>query len=232
MTFELSAEQLTLRDRARAFADTLRARAADIDHDGVVADDFVREARALYADDLLSLAVAIEEIAAANPAVAIAAAARKGSTRPIGLSGLRGALALDNSLHAQLVLAAVALGIGRSARDAALALCRSNSTLVSDAGVEKPHWAIADAATELEAARLLTYKAARTTSEVDIALARLMANVAAGRAVDAALRIGGAEALKEGSVIERLSRDVRAIALVLGTEEDQRSVAAEGLLPS
>jgi alkylation response protein AidB-like acyl-CoA dehydrogenase len=45
------------------------------------------------------------------------------------------------------------------------------------------------------------------------------------------VRIVGAEAVNAGHVIERVSRDVRTLSIVLGTEEDQRAVAADGLFP-
>jgi alkylation response protein AidB-like acyl-CoA dehydrogenase len=105
------------------------------------------------------------------------------------------------------------------------------STATTGTHVDKPHWVVADVATDLDAARLLTYKAARTTSDVDIAIARLLASAAATRAVDAAIRIVGPPALTAGSVVERLSRDVRAVSVLIGTEEEQRAVAAEGLFP-
>ena len=90
---------------------------------------------------------------------------------------------------------------------------------------------MADVATDLEAARLLTYRAAGTKATADIALARLLASAAAQRAVDAAVRVAGASALAEGSALERLARDVRVLSVLLGTEERHRTIAAEGLLP-
>jgi alkylation response protein AidB-like acyl-CoA dehydrogenase len=103
-------------------------------------------------------------------------------------------------------------------------------------GEEKPHWVLADAATEIEAARVMTMQAAQTLAgdegSTGVALARLMASTAAQHAVDAALRIAGADGLREGAFLERLARDVRAVSLVLGTEEDQRAVAAQGLFES
>ena len=89
---------------------------------------------------------------------------------------------------------------------------------------------------DLEAARLLTRSAARVVDsnqvgQASIAIARLMASSAARTAVDAAVRIAGPRGYREGSLLERLTRDVRAISLLLGTEEDHRSLAAEELLP-
>jgi hypothetical protein len=232
MTFELSAEHLALRDRARAVAAVVKDAASEIDRTAAVSAEMIQEAAAVCGGDPLGLVVGVEELAAASAAVAICAARRPSSSAaPFGLAGLRGAAALDESPRSQLVLTATALGIARSAVERALDEIRQTGA-VAGADVEKPHWVVADTATEVEAARLLTYKAARTASDADIALARLMASSAAQRAVDTALRVAGPKALQEGSVLERLSRDVRAVALVLGTEERQRAVAAEGLLPT
>jgi alkylation response protein AidB-like acyl-CoA dehydrogenase len=63
-------------------------------------------------------------------------------------------------------------------------------------------------------------------------MARLTASRAAQHAVDAALRMTGADGLREGAMLERLARDVRAVALLLGTEEDQRAAVAAGVLPA
>jgi hypothetical protein len=229
MDFALSPDHAAVQERARSVAAAVRGHAAEIDRTGAVPLETAHEA-AGGTDEPLEIVLWTEEIASASAAVALTAASLKRGTETMALSGLRGARTLENTPRSQLVLAAAALGIGRSAIEAALAEVRE-ATATPGADVEKPHWVVADAATELEAARLLTYKAARTMSDADIALARLMATGAADRAVGAALRVIGPEALKEGSVLERLSRDVRTIALVLGTEEHQRAVAADGLFP-
>jgi hypothetical protein len=231
MMFDLSPAQQAARDNARAFAtDTVHACAATIDREATIPADVARGAAALVAGDPLSAVLAIEELAAASPAVALSAAGARGSGTPLGLAGLRGVTSLDHSPRTQLALAAVALGIGKAAITMALAELKQ-STALAGAEVEKPHWVVSDAATEVEAARLLTYKAAHTNADADIALARLMATTASHRAIDAALRVTGATGVQEGAALERLARDARAASLIMGTEEDQRATAADGLLP-
>jgi alkylation response protein AidB-like acyl-CoA dehydrogenase len=233
MTFELSPEHQAARERARAFAaDIVRPAAADIDRMGRVPDAIVTaEGLALADADLLALAVMTEEIAVASASAALSAAL--GAHGDAGGAGLRGAPVPDRSARAQVVLTAVALGVGRAALDQALAQLRDASA--HPGGEEKPHWAVADVATELEAARLLAFKAAAShagdRSEVEIAMARLMATSGAGHAVDVALRLGGSDAFAAGSTLERLARDARAVALVAGGEEALRAVASAGLLP-
>lgn len=228
MMFELSPEQVAARDKARAFAGTLAGQAAEIDASAVVPADVAREVTAMSAGHLSTLVLAVEEIAAASPAAATSAVAASGGSA-LAMTGLRGAFAVEASTRGHLALAAVALGIGRAAVEAALRELRDAAAGARD--VEKPHWVVADAATELDAARLLTYKAAQTGADADVALARLMASAAAARAVDAAVRVVGQGSLMQGSEVERLARDVRAVSVLVGTEEDQRTVAAEGLLP-
>ena len=95
---------------------------------------------------------------------------------------------------------------------------------------------LADMMTELDAARLLVYRAAylkdagveRVTREASEA--KLFATEAAGRIIDSALQIHGGAGLVRGSVIERLYRDVRALRIYEGTSEIQKLVIAGQLL--
>lgn len=95
---------------------------------------------------------------------------------------------------------------------------------------------LADMATELDAARLMVYRAAylkdtgaepvtREASE-----AKLFATEVAGRIVDSAVQIHGGYGLVRGSIVERLYRDVRALRIYEGTSEIQKLVIASQLL--
>jgi alkylation response protein AidB-like acyl-CoA dehydrogenase len=236
MTFELSPDLLEARERARTLAAAeIQPLAAAIDRDAAVPDAVARAAEgAIVARDALSLVVTVEEIAAASGAVALNAALPGRSGAALGLAGLRGAVAIEDSPRAQLALAAVALGLGRAALQSALGMLKE-ATANRGTHTDAPHWVVADVATEIDGARLLAYKAAQSDGREDaaseIAMARLLASGAAGRAVDAALRIAGAEGYRDGAPLERLARDIRAVAVLHGTEERQRAQAAEGLLP-
>jgi alkylation response protein AidB-like acyl-CoA dehydrogenase len=227
MTFDLSSESLAARDRARALAQVVRSQSAEIDRAAAVPAELAHQVAALAVKDALTTVVVVEEIAMGSAAVAAELVA--GSGPNLLLSGMRGARALDDTPQSQLALAAIALGVGRAALESVLDEVR-HAAPMSD-HIEKPRWLVADVATDLDAARLLTYKAAGTMAAADIAVARLLASVAAQRAVDAAIRVAGANALADGSALERLSRDVRVLSVLLGTEERHRSIAAEGLLP-
>jgi alkylation response protein AidB-like acyl-CoA dehydrogenase len=95
---------------------------------------------------------------------------------------------------------------------------------------------LADMMTELDAARLLVYRAAylkdagvaRVTREASEA--KLYATEAAGRIVDSAVQIHGGAGLVRGHRVERLYRDVRALRIYEGTSEIQKLVIAGQLL--
>jgi acyl-CoA dehydrogenase len=95
---------------------------------------------------------------------------------------------------------------------------------------------LADMITELDAARLLVYRAAyvkdqgtaRVTREASEA--KLFATEAACRIIDSAVQIHGGAGLVRGSVVERLYRDVRALRIYEGTSEIQKLIIAGQLM--
>jgi acyl-CoA dehydrogenase len=95
---------------------------------------------------------------------------------------------------------------------------------------------LADMITELDAARLLVYRAAylkdtgagRVSREASEA--KLYATEAASRIIDQAVQIHGGAGLVQGSVVERLYRDVRALRIYEGTSEIQKLIIASQLL--
>lgn len=95
---------------------------------------------------------------------------------------------------------------------------------------------LADMITELDAARLLVYRAAylKDTSRVRVSReaseAKLFATEAACRIIDQAVQIHGGSGLVRGSIVERLYRDVRALRIYEGTSEIQKLVIANQLL--
>jgi hypothetical protein len=242
MTFELTADQQAARERARAFAqERLAASAASIDQQGTIAADMLRELQTSLAagrDDATTLAVTVEEVAVISAAAAAAGALGQAAqaAAPADASGLRGFAPPETSdTRGRLIFAAVACGIGRAAIDAALEVLRDTARGAHDQ--EKPHWVVADAATEVEAARMLTFSAAQGIGDQAggdglVAMAKLAATRAAAQAVDAALRVAGPGAFVRGTLLERLTRDVHALSLIMGTEEDLRATAAQALLPN
>ena len=92
-----------------------------------------------------------------------------------------------------------------------------------------------DSATDLAAARLLTWKAAdakdrQERSTFEASMAKLAASEAAHRAADRAMQILASAGYRRGSLVERLFRDVRATEIYQGTSEAQRMIIAETVL--
>ena len=133
-------------------------------------------------------------------------------------------------------IAAQALGIGEAALGQAIAHAKSRKQFGGPiADHEAIQWMLADSATELAAARLLTWKAAdakdrQETAAFEAATAKLAASEAAHRAADRAMQILASAGYRRGSVVERLFRDVRATEIYQGTSEAQRMIIAEHIL--
>ena len=96
--------------------------------------------------------------------------------------------------------------------------------------------ALADMQTDLDAARLLVYRAAWLTDRQDgrvtreASSAKLFATEAAQRIVDTAVQLHGGQGVVRGTAVERLYREVRALRLYEGTSEIQRLIIADQML--
>ena len=93
---------------------------------------------------------------------------------------------------------------------------------------------LADMATELAAARMLTLKAGGPRPGrpglLDASMAKLSASEAAHKAADKAMQILASAGYRRGSPVERLFRDVRATEIYQGTSEAQRMIIAANVL--
>jgi alkylation response protein AidB-like acyl-CoA dehydrogenase len=136
----------------------------------------------------------------------------------------------------RIAIAAQALGIGEAALAEAIAYAKTRQAFGQPiANYQAIQWMLADRATELEAARMLTWKAAaaKDTQErvtLEASMAKLAASEAAHRAADRAMQILASAGYRRGSVVERLFRDVRATEIYQGTSEAQRMIIAGALL--
>jgi butyryl-CoA dehydrogenase len=136
----------------------------------------------------------------------------------------------------RVAIAAQALGIGGAALDQAVAHAKTRRQFGEPiANRQAIQWILADMATELEAARLLTMKAAvakdvQEKSSLESSMATLAASEAAHKAADRAMRILASAGYRRGTLVERLLRDVRAIEIYQGTSEAQRMVIAASIL--
>ena len=136
----------------------------------------------------------------------------------------------------RVAIAAQALGIGQAALDEAVAYAKQRKQFGQPiANYQAIQWMLADMATELAAARLLTLKAAtakdrQEKSALEASMAKLAASEAAHKAADKAMQILASAGYRRGSVVERLFRDVRATEIYQGTSEAQRMIIAANIL--
>lgn len=149
--------------------------------------------------------------------------------------GLRLALQTLDVFRASV--GAAACGMARRALDESLLYARSREQFGKPiSGHQLIQGKLADMATDLDAARLLVFRAAylkdtaaeRSTREASEA--KLFATEAANRIVDQAVQIHGGSGLVRGTVVERLYRDVRALRIYEGTSEIQKLIIANELL--
>jgi len=136
----------------------------------------------------------------------------------------------------RVAIAAQALGIGAAALDEAIAYAKTREQFGQPIGnYEAIQWMLADMATELAAARMLTLKAAaakdtQATSGFEASMAKLAASEAAHKAADKAMQVLASAGYRRGSIVERLFRDVRATEIYQGTSEAQRMIIAANIL--
>ena len=133
-------------------------------------------------------------------------------------------------------VAAAALGFARCAFDAALERARARrigAGTLADLAVTQA--TLADMATTIDSAALLTYRAAWQRDQGlnvtrEAAMAKLAATEGAQRVIDAAVQIFGGEGVRRGNVAERLYREIRALRIYEGASEVQRVIIARELL--
>ncbi|MFY7972930.1 MAG: acyl-CoA dehydrogenase family protein [Rubrivivax sp.] len=134
-------------------------------------------------------------------------------------------------------VAAAALGFARRALDEALVQARGRRMLGATlADLQLTQATLGDMATDIDAAALLTYRAAwqrdvlggRTTRSA--AMAKLVATESAQQVIDRALQLHGGRGVQVGSMVERLYREIRALRIYEGASEVQRLIVGRDLL--
>jgi len=136
----------------------------------------------------------------------------------------------------RISIAAMALGLGYGALDMATAYAKERKQFgkaISE--FQAIQWMLADSKTELDAAALLTYRAASLADRglpfaVEAAMAKLFASEAATRACNKSLQIHGGYGYTREFNVERHLRDVKICEIGEGTSEVQRMVVAKSLL--
>ena len=132
----------------------------------------------------------------------------------------------------RVLLAAAGLGMGRRAIRESLEAAKGYGR-TGAGGEQTVQGLLADSATELDAAKLLTWKAASSSapSLAEASMAKLAVTEATQHAVARATQIIGSTSFRRGHIIEQLSQDVRALELFAGRTEALREAVALETLP-
>ncbi len=154
----------------------------------------------------------------------------------IGEEGEGFKIALAAIDASRVSVAAQALGIAQAAYESAVNYSRERKQFGNElARLQAIQWMIADMATEIDAARLLTYRAAWLIHQKkdflkEAAMAKLFASEASHRVCHKALQIFGGYGYIKDFPVERYYRDQRITEIYEGTSEMQRWTIARQIL--
>ncbi len=133
---------------------------------------------------------------------------------------------------------AAAVGMARRALDETVARVRARVQFGKPLAEQQlVQAAIADMATELDAASLLVFRAAWEKDHADdaragavsVAMAKMYATEAAQRVIDRGVQLFGGLGVSSGSVVERLYREIRPLRIYEGTTEIQKLIIGGAL---
>jgi len=155
----------------------------------------------------------------------------------LGEEGKGFRVALEGIDASRVSIAAQALGIAQAAYDAAVAYAKERKQFGVELGrLQAIQWMISDMATDIDAARLLIYRAAWQTKKEghapakEAAMAKLFASEAAHRVCHKAVQIFGGYGYTKDFPVERYYRDQRITEIYEGTSEMQRWTIARQVL--
>jgi butyryl-CoA dehydrogenase len=154
----------------------------------------------------------------------------------VGAEGQGFKIALGTLDMGRLGLAAHSMGIAQRLLDACVRYAKERKQFGKPIAANQAiQWMLADAATEIHAARLMVYDCAARADRGEritqrAAMTKLFATEMLGRVADAAVQIHGGMGYMRELWIERAYRDARITRIYEGTSEVQRMVIAGGLL--
>ena len=154
----------------------------------------------------------------------------------LGKEGEGTTIAFSSLDHSRIGIAAQSIGISERALQEAVTFAKQRDAFgkkITD--LQAIQFMIADMSTLLDAARLLTYKAAELCSREkpfskEASMAKLFASEAANKIAYMALQIHGGYGYSKEFFIEQIYRDARVLPIYEGTSEIQRLVIARSLL--
>jgi alkylation response protein AidB-like acyl-CoA dehydrogenase len=154
----------------------------------------------------------------------------------LGAEGEGFRIALATLDGGRIGIAAQALGIAQGCLEESLAYAKERQQFGQPiSNFQAIQWMLADMATEIDAARLMIYRAAwlaqqgKTVTQ-EAAMAKVFASEAANRIAYKAIQIFGGYGYTKEFSVERFFRDARITTLYEGTSEIQRLVIARALL--
>jgi alkylation response protein AidB-like acyl-CoA dehydrogenase len=153
----------------------------------------------------------------------------------LGQEGQGFELAMKGLDGGRIGIAAQSIGVAQAALDAAVSYAREREQFgVKISKFQGLRWMIADMATELEAARQLTYSAAAMkdrgeTYTQQASMAKLFASEMVNRVTGQALQIHGGYGYTKEYPVERYYRDARVFTIYEGTSEIQRVVISNNI---
>jgi len=154
----------------------------------------------------------------------------------IGKPGRGFGIAMGTFDGGRIGVAAQAVGIAQAALDEAVKFAKERVQFGSPiASKQAIQWMLADMATQIQAARLLTYHAATLKGEdkpftKEASMAKLFAAEAADFVCNKAIQIHGGYGFIKDFKVERLYRDAKICSLYEGTSEVQRMIISGSVL--
>jgi butyryl-CoA dehydrogenase len=154
----------------------------------------------------------------------------------VGPEGQGFKIAMEALNGGRITIGAIALGVARSALEAAKRHARERQQFGKSIGeFQGVGFMLADMATELEAARLLVYQAAWLKDQGkpyahEASMAKLFATDAAMRITTDAVQILGGSGYTREFPVERYMREAKVLQIVEGTNQIQRLILSRKLI--
>ncbi|NQW16518.1 MAG: acyl-CoA dehydrogenase family protein [Chloroflexi bacterium] len=154
----------------------------------------------------------------------------------LGDDGAGYSVALSTLTTSRVSIAAQCIGLARGAYEAALSYSKQRKTFGKPISEHQAiAFMLADMATEIDAARLLTHRAAEIIDSgghpvKESAMAKLYASEVLGRVATKAVQIHGGTGYFKPSIVERIFRDAKVTEIYEGTSEIQRLIISRSIL--
>jgi acyl-CoA dehydrogenase len=164
-------------------------------------------------------------------------ACRIPTSRRLGAGGEGFKIAMRTLDIFRASVAAAALGFARRALDEALVHAKARPMFgAALADLQLTQAALGDMATGIDAAALLTYRAAwrrdvqKLPTTREAAMAKMTATETAQAVIDRAVQLFGGRGVRTGEITEKLYREIRALRIYEGATEVQKLIVARELL--